>query len=263
MRATTSEILSLLPDDVLVGNTITDGVCTTATDDQILKAIQGPQCRFFAGLREMITGSNNIIEKKGTAKGMVFMRTRMHASIEPEGQPILAKVNMPMGHLSSDEGEALSDEEKNRILIETFVAREWDKEWTSRSLNTARKIWDTEEDLLTEEKVQYVGMDYDMKRRPDGQEETGIGNYTERPHLRFKTRPHRTYPEYQKARKVFDQFKEAMKICGDVEAFLQDVDTYGSKKSRSRQKRRLLLYAEDIRDRASVGADGIPNPDGT
>ena len=87
--------------------------------------------------------------------------------------------------------------------------------------------------------------------------------YTERPHLRFKTRPHRTYPKYQKARKVFDQFKEAMKICGDLDAFLQDVDTYGSKKSRSRQKHRLLLFAEDIRDRASVGDDGIHHPDGT
>ena len=48
-----------------------------------------------------------------------------------------------------------------------------------------------------------------------------------------------------------------LKIRGDLDAFLQDVDTYGSKKHRSRQKRRLLLYAEDIRDRASVGDDGI------
>jgi hypothetical protein len=139
VRATTSEILSLLPDDVLVGNTITDGVCTTATDVQVAKAIQGPQCQFFAGLREMITGSKHIIEKKGVSKGMVFMRTRMHASIEPEGKPILAKVNMPMGHLSNEEGDALSDEDKNTTLIETFVAREWDKEWQTRSLKTARK----------------------------------------------------------------------------------------------------------------------------
>jgi hypothetical protein len=263
VRATTSEILSLLPDDVLVGNTITDGVCTTATDEHVAKAIQGPQCQFFAGLREMITGSRNIIEKKGVSKGMVFMRTRMHASIEPEGKPILAKVNMPMGHLSNEEGDALSDEDKNRILIETFVAREWDKEWQIRSLKTARKLWDTEGDLLSEEKVQYVGMDYDMKRRPDEPEENNIGNYTEQPHLRFKTRPHRTYPEYQKARKVFDRFKEPMKIHGDLDAYLQDVDTYGDKKHKSRRKRRLLLYAEDIRDRASVGDDGIQHLDGT
>jgi hypothetical protein len=210
VRATTSEILSLLPDDVLVGNTITDGVCTTANDEQVAKAIQGPQCQFFAGLREMITGSKNIIEKKGTSNGMVFMRTRMHASIEPEGKPILAKVNMPMGHLSSEAGEALSDEEKNKILIETFVGREWDKVWKTRSLNTARKLWDTEGDLLSEEKVQYVGMDYDMKRRPEDPEEDDIGEYTDRPHLRFKTRPHRTYPEYQKARKVLAEISPGL-----------------------------------------------------
>jgi hypothetical protein len=106
-------------------------------------------------------------------------------------------------------------------------------------------------------------MDYDMKRRPDEPEENDIGNYTEQLHLRFQTRPHRTYPEYQKARKVFDKFKEPMKIRGDLDAYLQDVDTYGDKKHKSRQKRRLLLYAEDIRDRASVGDDGIQHSDGT
>ena len=98
------------------------------------QAIEGPQCQFFADLREMITGSRNIIEKKGTTEGMVFMRTRMHASINPEGgKPILAKVNMPMGHLRTDEGEALPDEDKNRILLQTFFDRAWDKEWRSRN----------------------------------------------------------------------------------------------------------------------------------
>ena len=47
VRATTSEILSLLPNHVLVGNTITDGVCTTATDEEMEIATSGPQCRFF------------------------------------------------------------------------------------------------------------------------------------------------------------------------------------------------------------------------
>ena len=41
VRATTSEILSLLPSDVLVGNTITDGVCTTATEEQMAQATRG------------------------------------------------------------------------------------------------------------------------------------------------------------------------------------------------------------------------------
>ena len=67
-------------------------------------------------------------------------------------------------------------------------------------------------------------MDYDMKRRPVDPEMGSATSITE-PHLRFSTRPHRTYAEYQKARKVFDQFKEPMKLTGDLEAFLQDVDT--------------------------------------
>ena len=71
-------------------------------------------------------------------------------------------------------------------------------------------------------------MDYDMKRRPVDPE-MGIATSITESHLRFSTRPHRTYAEYQKARKVFDQFKEPMKLMGDLEAFLQDVDTYVAK----------------------------------
>ena len=102
-------------------------------------------------------------------------------------------------------------------------------------MTTARKLWDTESDLLAEDKVQFVDMDYDMKRRPVDPE-MGIATSITEPHLRFSTRPHRTYKEYQKARKVFDQFKEPMKLTGDLEAFLQDVDTYGSKKKNVRSE---------------------------
>ena len=141
VRATTSEILSLLPQDVLVGNTITDGVCTSATDEQMMIATSGPQCQFISELRELITGSKKIIDKKGTSKGMVFMRTRMHGSLHPENdKPILAKVNIPMGHLQSDNGVALSDMEKNHVLIREFAEREWDKEWRSRTLTTAKSM---------------------------------------------------------------------------------------------------------------------------
>ena len=61
--------------------------------------------------------------------------------------------------------------------------------------------------------------------------------------------------------RLFDE-KYYEDMMGDLEAFLQDVDTYGSKKQKTRQKRRLLLYAEDVRNRASVGDDGIHHPDG-
>ena len=81
VRATTSEILSLLPSDVLVGNTITDGVCTTATEEQMAQATMGPQCQFFSALREMICSDPKILDIKGQVDGMVFMRTRMARSL--------------------------------------------------------------------------------------------------------------------------------------------------------------------------------------
>ena len=264
VRATTSEILSLLPSHPLVGNTITDGVCTTATAAEMEAATSDLQCRFLADLRRDITGSNNIIENKGTTKGMVFMRTRMHASLEPlaEGKPILAKVNIPMGHFHDAEGDALDDQEKNDVLIREFAARKWDSTWKSRSLNTARKLWDTEGDLLSDEKVLDIGMDYDLKRRPTNSTARSIRGYSDAEHLAFETQPWRNYEECQKGRKFLDTFKEPLKLQGDFDALMQGVDTYGDKKRRSSQKRRLKVFADDIRDRATVGDDGIHHPDG-
>jgi hypothetical protein len=264
VRATTSEILSLLPDDVLVGNTITDGVCTTATEGQMAKATSGPQCRFFSNLRKSITGNSNIIEKKGISKGMVFMRTRMHGSLDAlDGKPILAKVNMPMGHLIGASGELLDDQQKNDVLIKEFVNREWDTDWKSRSLTTARKLWDTEGDLLSDEKVQYLCMDYDLKRRPDNPEMSEIKNYTDKKHLRFQTKAWRNYEEYKKARKFLDGFREPLKRMEDFDMLMQGVDTYGDKTRRPSQKRRLKVFADDIRDRAAVADDGLHHPDGS
>jgi len=44
---------------------------------------------------------------------------------------------------------------------------------------------------------------------------------------------------------------------------MQGVDTYGDKKRRSSQKRRLKVYSDDIRDRAAIGDDGIHHADGS
>ncbi len=101
-----------------------------------------------------------------------------------------------------------------------------------------------------------------MKRRPIEPTERIIDGYSAHPHLAFQTRPHQNIVEYSKARKIFDKFKEPIKRRTDLERFLQDFDTYGNRTYRPRAKRRLTLFAEDIRDRAAVGDDGLVNEKG-
>ena len=259
VRATTSEILSLLPDEVLVGNTITDGVCTTASEKQMKEATSGPQCRFFSDLRMMICDDPSIIDIKGKVDGMVFMRTRMHATtgqVLEGGNPILAKVNVPMGHLKVEEtGEGISEQDKNDVLIQEFLDREWDKEWKSRKLPSARKLYDMEGDLLDDEYSKMLGMDYDFKRKP-------YKPTTTRQHLAFQTNPWLNHKEYAKCRKEFDRFKEPIKSVADLDIFFQDVDTAGHARNRNRGKRRMILYANDLRDRMAAGDDGLVHDDG-
>jgi len=76
------------------------------------KATVGPQCQFFSAFRRMICSNPKILDIKGRADGIVLMRTRMHAStgdILKGSDPILAKVNVPMGHLRIEDDEALSE----------------------------------------------------------------------------------------------------------------------------------------------------------
>ena len=258
VRATTSEILSRLTDDVLVGNTITDGVCTTASKEQMAIATSGPQCQFFSSLRDMICSDPKILDIKGKVEGMVFMRTRMHATtgeVLSGSTPILAKVNVPMSHLKTEDDENLSEQEKNNILIEEFLNREWDREWKSRSLTTARKVYDRDGDLLEDETSKFLGMDYDFKRKPHNPE-------TQRQHLRFETSPWLDHAEFAKCRSVFDTFKEPIKSEQDLEIFFQALDTKGNAKSRTRGKRRKDVFVKDIMNRMAVGDDGLVDEHG-
>ena len=44
---------------------------------------------------------------------------------------------------------------------------------------------------------------------------------------------------------------------------MQGVDTYGDKTRRASQRRRLKVFADDIRDRAAIGDDGLHHADGS
>ena len=56
--------------------------------------------------------------------------------------------------------EALLEQERDSILIEEFLNRDWDREWKSRTLTSARKFYETGGDLLEEEKTKFLGMDW-------------------------------------------------------------------------------------------------------
>jgi hypothetical protein len=52
-----------------------------------------------------------------------------------------------------------------------------------------------------------------------------------------------------------------LKSITDLDVFFQDVDTKGKKKSRTRGKRRKIVFVNDLRDRMAVAADGLLGDD--
>ena len=56
--------------------------------------------------------------------------------------------------------------------------------------------------------------------------------------------------------------REDRLITLDLDVLFQEVDTKGTKKNRTRGKRRKIVFANDLRDRMAVGADGLLTEDG-
>ena len=121
-------------------------------------------------------------------------------------------------------------------------------------MTSARKLYETGNNLLEEETTKFLGMEYDFKRKP-------LKPTTTRQYLTFQTSSWFNQEEYIKCRKTFDQFKEPLKSITDLDVFFQDVDTKGKKKSRTRGKRRKIVFVNDLRDRMAVAADGLLGDD--
>ena len=94
-RAVLSEILSRLPDHVVVASATTDGFLSTATEEEANYAADGPVCRHFRKLRALVSadGSDIILEMKHLARKILQVKTRGVFAIEPAAgsEPIIAR----------------------------------------------------------------------------------------------------------------------------------------------------------------------------
>jgi hypothetical protein len=214
-RAVLSEILSRLPDHVIVASATTDGWLSTATEEEARYAADGPVSRHFRNLRALVSadGSDEILEMKHAALKILQVKTRGTFDIEPSpgSEPIIARA----GHRLDKPADTPMDEVREWERI--YRTREYTTELTRRDFVSIRNQWYSNGDLTAKYRRNKVALDWDFKRRPvDLRDEDGC--------IRFTSEPWATIDEFLEWRRDFESWRAStgavLKTTADWERFL-------------------------------------------
>jgi hypothetical protein len=206
-RAVIGEILLNLPENVVVANAITDGICCTASMDEMLEA-SGDAAAYFGSIRRQLTGNPEepFLEIKHRTDGILSIRTRMHTGM--------------VGGLLAAAGVSLRQYDpvlRPAVLTEMFRTRRWMSRDLRRRLITPRQLYEHGGDLVTVEDEMFRSMEYDFKRRP-------TCPATNSDHLSFHTEPWVSFAEFEQYRDAFDKDRRTLKTVDDLVHFLWSVE---------------------------------------
>ena len=215
VRAALAEMMNALPPPRLITSVTTDGFITDATAAELEGMQQGPLCRAFGQSRMELTGDGTIIEVKHRARQVLCWRTRGQATIEaaPDADGMLAKAGFkpPRGMSKSDQ---------NALMIDLFCDRDITTTYTFENLRSLSQIYKHGGDLVSEDFLRRLRMDFDWKRRAVAPRTAAINGFD---HLAFSTVPWDTADDFVRCREQWQQFQRdtgrCLKSVTDLEAF--------------------------------------------
>ena len=217
IRAVLAEMMNSLPPTRSMISVTTDGFITDVTKPELEAMQAAPLCQDFRRARVELTGDAGIVEVKHRVTQVLCWRTRGQATIEatPGEELILAKAGFktPRG---------LDKAGQNAVMLDYFRDREITTTYEFKNLRPLSAIYKTGGDLVSENFLRRLRMDYDWKRRPVRGRTAEIDGY---PHLAFETEPWDTVEQFQECREQWRQFQQntgrCLKTESDLEAFLE------------------------------------------
>jgi hypothetical protein len=215
VRAALAEMMNALPAPRSIISVTTDGFITDATAAELEAMQGGPLCRAFSQARMELTGDGTIIEVKHRAHQVLCWRTRGQATIEaaPDADGMLAKAGFkpPRGMRKS---------EQNALMIDLFCEREITTTYEFKNLRSLSQIYKHGGDLVSEDFLRRLRMDFDWKRRAVAPRTVAINGFD---HLAFSTEPWDTADQFVQCREQWQQFQRdtgrCLKSVTDLEAF--------------------------------------------
>lgn len=231
VRAVLGEILNKLPANRGVVNVITDGFLTNATKAEVLAACNGPLASLFADWRAIVAGQREeIVEEKGTTKGICGVRTRLHFSLdggssvaeddESEDPAELGNIVANVGiKFEPEDFEDCPDDntkkvKRSQLLEELFANRKPGQKRVMKRLRNGRDIYDDPNcDITFEISEHKLSMEYDFKRQVDVISSGHVGG---REHLSFTTKPWDSVEEFNAFRDKIDGATFVLKTAADL-----------------------------------------------
>jgi hypothetical protein len=165
------ELAARLPAEVTLATATTDGLLVDCGLDRI--DTSGPVTRFFAGLREMLTGDPTVLEVKHEAGRVLVFRTRGTVSVAPgphgcAGKPILARAGQRL-EAPPDPDAMPGDTPEARKLaarwaeaeawVEIYREREHGTRHQRRYLIAPRRQWLSDGDLVEDPREVRLALD--------------------------------------------------------------------------------------------------------
>ena len=177
-RAAVSELLSRLPPDAIVVSVTTDGFLADVPLDAVDTG--GPIMRHFTSLRRIVSGEDEVVEVKHTARQVVSVRTRGCFTAVASGDradfdPILSRAGQRLADPPRAD-DMPGDTADARARAAAWAENdEWVKIYQSRDFNlrhrqirrvSLRMQWEDDSDLVDDARDVRVSLDYDFKRVP-------------------------------------------------------------------------------------------------
>lgn len=213
VRAVLAEAMNKIPSSREILSVTTDGFITNAGQAELAIATSGELCCQFADSRNQLVGDSTIIETKHTAKRVLCWRTRGQSSLGDLGEkPILAKAGM-----KSPRGMARP--EQCAWILDMFEARNINSTFEFKNLRTLSKLYKQGGDLVSEDFVRRVSMDFDWKRCPADAFMSPVNSTL---HLAFRTRPWNSREDFARCREQWERFRQETGRCLKTEADLRD-----------------------------------------
>lgn len=218
IRALMAEIMNKIPQNKQIISVTTDGFITNATDDEVFQACNGRLSWFFSRYRDIVSGCNNILDKKHVANQLVSWKTRGVATITNEKDDekiILAKSGIQTPYTTKHE--------QNNWMLDLYFNRNKNSRYLQTTTTPISHIIKN-----GGKKISYifrhnlVNMDYDFKRFPDYVYED---NYENKSLLCFTTKPFLNSENYTLHAKIFKNYQKSNYNC------LKTIDDFNSWKN--------------------------------
>ncbi len=216
-RALLSEIISRLPDGVMLLSCTTDGFLSSLTPDQIEHVLAGPVAQHFSRLRRLVSadGSNAVLELKHTAAEVISVKTRGNFALalgpHIDGKPsdwICARAGHRLEAPPDHEDPAERKRLENLQWLELYLARFYETKLRGMQFASLKDQWEGNADLVELWREVRANFCFDMKRRPI--DETIEADPTHNT-IRFDTAPWGDISEFLACRTDFDVWRPSAK----------------------------------------------------